>query len=487
MKGTPYGRGFLVTGGAPAYGSPMSTFWNYLNQRTGAATLSILSNTLLIALKITIGLYTGSVSIISEAIHSSTDLIAALIAFFAIRTAARPADANHPYGHGKAESLAAAVEALLILMAAGLIVYEAGRRLYLGEWEIENLDWGIGVMVFSSAANFVVSRHLFNVSKRTGSPALAADAWHLATDLYTALGVGLGLVIVRLTGIKQFDPLVAIGVALFIVKAAWDITRGAIADLLDESVPADDLAKIRAVLDAHRSRDSNVRVLRARRSGGDRRIYIALEFPPGMAMADAHAEAEELEHEIQKAFRDSSVIVEAEAPPRHETREPLIEAVARIARRLNLPVHHINVYTAADHFDVALHLEVDEFLSLDEAHQLATRLEDALRQELPGLARVDTHIEPAAHGALPDAEQTRAQARIEQALHEMEEELPPVRGAHDVEVRRSDGKLYISLHLTLNGGVSIGEAHLLSGEIEARLKRQAPEIQSVLVHTEPQE
>ncbi len=460
---------------------------NYLNQRTGAVTLSILSNTTLILLKIIIGVYTGSVSIISEAIHSSTDLIAAIIAFFAIRTAARPADANHPYGHGKAESLAAAVEALLIFLAAGLIIYEAARRLYYGEWAIENLDWGIGVMVFSSAANFIVSRHLFNVARRTESPALAADAWHLATDLYTALGVSLGLVVVRLTGIHAFDPLVAIGVALFIVKAAWDITRGAIADLLDESLPAGDMAKIRAVLDAHRPEYANVRVLRARRAGGGRRIYIALEFPPTVSMLDAHAVTEQLEREIQKVFRDSSVIVEAEAPPKQPASETVTEAVERIARRLNLPVHHITVYTAPNHFDVSLHVEVDESLSLDQAHELATRLEEELHRELPGLERVDTHIEPATRGTLPDEDPTRARARVEALLHEMEEELPPVRGAHDIEVRRNEGKLNVSLHLTLKGDVPIAEAHHLSGEIEARLKRQVPNIQSVLVHTEPGE
>jgi cation diffusion facilitator family transporter len=459
---------------------------NYLNQRNGAVILSIISNTTLILLKLAIGLYTGSVSILSEAIHSSTDLLAAIIAFFAIRTAVRPADANHPYGHGKAESLAATAEALLIFLAAGLIVYEAAQRLIHGA-VIENVEWGIGVMAFSATANFLVSRHLFNVAQRTGSPALAADAWHLATDLYTALGVGLGLVVVRLTGIKAFDPLVAIGVALFIVRAAWNITRGAMADLLDESLPESDMAKIRALLAAHREEYSNVRVLRARRAGGGRRIYIALEFPPSVSMADAHTVAEQLEREIQKAFPGSSVIVEAEAPSRPETPETVREAVERVARRLDLPVHHINVYAAHHHFDVALHVEVDESLSLDQAHNLATRLEEELRRELPELARVDTHIEPTTRADLPDDEQLRARTRVETVLREMEEDLPAVRGVHDVEVRRNDGKLNVSLHLALSGAVPIAEAHYLSSEIEARLKRQVPNIQSVLVHTEPRE
>ncbi len=460
---------------------------SYLNQRNGAVVLSILSNTTLILLKIAIGLYTGSVSIISEAIHSSTDLLAAIIAFFAIRTAARPADENHPYGHGKAESLAAGVEALLIFLAAGLIVYEAARRLYLGSWEVENLDWGIAVMAFSSAANFVVSRHLFRVAKRTGSPALAADAWHLATDLYTALGVGLGLVIVRLTGIEAFDPLIAIGVAFFIVKAAWDITRGAMADLLDERLPASDESKIQAVLDANRSLFSRIRVLRSRRAGSERRIYIALEFPPSVSMSDAHTITERLEHEISQVLPGSSVIVEAEAPPKEQTPETVLETVERVARRLDIPVHHIRVSSANGQFMVSLHLEVDETLSLEAAHLEATRLEEELRRELPDLARVDTHIEPTPRQALPEQDYGRTRERIAAVIQEMEEELPAVRGVHDIQVRRNDGKLNISLHCALAGEVPITQAHHISSEIEARLRQEFPNIQNVLVHTEPQD
>ncbi len=459
---------------------------DYLNKRTGAVTLSVISNTVLILLKIAIGLYTGSVSIISEAIHSSTDLLAALIAFFAIRTAARPADANHPYGHGKAESLAAAFEALLIVAAAILIIYEATNRLIHGA-EIQNVEWGIAVMAFSSAANFVVSRHLFRVAKRTESPALAADAWHLATDLYTALGVGIGLLIVRLTGVKAFDPLVAIFVALFILKAAWDITRGAIADLMDESLSEEEENKVRAVLEANKEKYSRVRVMRSRRGGGTRRIYIALEFPPSVSMSDAHSITEQLEQEIRKQFRGAEVIVEAEAPPVRETTETVVQSVQRIARRLDIPVHHIRAYKSDGKFDLVLHLEVPESLSLDAAHDEATRLEQALHQELAGIGRVDTHIEPARDEMMLDGNQTRAQARIEAVMREMEKEVPAVAGVHDIQVRRNDGSLSVSLHCALRGEVPIAEAHRISSQIEAKLKSEFPNLQSVIVHMEPED
>ncbi len=459
----------------------------YFNTRSGAATLSLASNSILIVMKIAVGLFTGSVSVISEAIHSSTDLLAAIIAFFAIRSAAKPADANHQYGHAKAESLAAGIEAVLIFLAALFIIYEAARRLYFGAVVI-NLDWAIAVMAISSGINFVVSRHLYRVAQKTGSPALAADAYHLSTDLYTALGVGVGLLIVRVTGLPAFDPLIAIGVSLFIVKGAWEITRGSMADLLDESLPEVDEGRIRAILNAHRGLYSNLRVMRTRRAGGGRHAYVALEFPPSVSLSDAHAVTEHLESEIQQVFPGASVVVEPESPSSPApTTETIVEMVYRIARQLPVPIHHVGAYASNDRFNVKLHLEVDDSLSLAQAHALATRLEDELRREIPSLARVDTHIEPTRREALPDEEQMRAHAQIQHSLDQVIARLPQVRGVHDIEVRRNNGNLNVSLHAALDGSIPIGEAHRLCDELEAQLKRELPQVQTVLVHTEPQE
>ncbi len=369
--------------------------WKYLNERTGAVTLSLISNSLLILLKIAVGLYTGSVSILSEAIHSGTDLLAALIAFFAIRQAARPADWNHPYGHGKAESLSAAVEALLIFVAAGLIIFEASQRLIHGA-TIENVESGIVVMFFASGVNFVVSRHLFNVARRTESPALAADARHLSTDLLTALGVALGLVLVRITGVRALDPLIAIGVALFIVRAAWNITRGSMADLLDESLPHKEENIIRGILDSHRSEYSRVRTMRTRRSGSHRHVYIALEFPPGVSLAQAHQLTAHLEEDIRRSFPDISAVIEAEPSPEPgNTPLSLVASIERLAGVNNLAVQRFNVSAEQGKWEVVLDLEGREDLTGEEANRLAARIEDELRRENPQLGRVDVRVEPA--------------------------------------------------------------------------------------------
>lgn len=457
----------------------------YLNRRTGAVALAIVSNALLISLKVGVGFYTGSVSIFSEAIQSGTDLLAALIAFFAIRGAAKPPDATHPYGHGKLESLAATVEALLIFGAAGLIIYESSRRLYFGA-DIANVDWGIGVMVLSSVADLFVSRHLFRVARRTESPAIAAEAWNLATDIYAAITVVVGLVLVRVTSIVAFDPIVGIGVALFIIKTGFDIIRGSIADLLDESLPAVDQSKIRAVLDAHRRMFSDVRTMRTRRAGGRRLVYIALQFPPTVSMADAHAVTEHLEQEIRRVYPGSTVTVEAEAPPAVDSSENVIETVERVARRLAFPVHHVSAYASERRFNISLHLEVDPALSLAQAHKLATHLENELRREISNLGRVESHIEPGSRQVEPVEEQARVKADVEAAIKDLTDRIPQVRGLHDIQVRLNGGSIVVSLHCVLDGGLPIAEAHKVGDEIAAELKGKLTNVAYVLVHTEPE-
>ncbi len=201
--------------------------------KTRAAALSIASNSLLILVKISVGLAMGSISVVAEGLHSMLDLMAAIIAFFGIRIASRPPDSEHPFGHGKAESVSAGIEGGLIFLAAAIIVFEAGRRIFAGV-SLQLLEVGMGVMLLSAVVNIVVSRYLFRVARRTESVALEADAWHLTTDVYTSLGVMAGLVVVRLTGFDLLDPLIAMGVAGLIVKAAWDVTRKSWMGLLDE-------------------------------------------------------------------------------------------------------------------------------------------------------------------------------------------------------------------------------------------------------------
>jgi cation diffusion facilitator family transporter len=271
--------------------------------KTSAAGLSILSNSMLIALKVIVGLVTGSVSVLSEGVHSGVDLLAALIAFFSIRSAAKPPDEDHPFGHGKIENVSGTIEALLIFIAAVLIVYQASEKIRTGTGLV-SIDLGIGVMAVSAVVNFFVSRHLHKMARLTDSVALEADAWHLTTDVYTSLGVMAGLVVVRLTGLSILDPLIAIGVAALILRAAWKITRKSVGGLLDVRLPRTEEGIIKASITEHLGEVVGFHKLRTRKSGSQRHIDVHLVLPKSTTLEEAHRLCDHLERDISEKLPD---------------------------------------------------------------------------------------------------------------------------------------------------------------------------------------
>jgi cation diffusion facilitator family transporter len=288
------------------------------DKRVGTAFLSVLSNTVLILLKVTVGLLIGSVAVISEAIHSAVDLIAALIALFAVRVSRQEADDSHPFGHGKYENLSGTIEAVLIFGAAAWIIYEAVCKLISPE-PMEAPVWGVAVMMVSALVNIFVSRRLFKVGKETDSIALQADAWHLRTDVYTSLGVMVGLLaiwIIRLINpgldVHWLDPAVAIFVALLILRTAWDLTREAARDLLDVSLPSEDVDWIKGFVLATWPQVRSFHNLRTRKAGPNRFIDFHVAVDSGMTVGEAHALGDEIVHAIKERFALSRVNIHVE-------------------------------------------------------------------------------------------------------------------------------------------------------------------------------
>lgn len=279
--------------------------------KTTAAGLSIVSNSLLVILKVTVGLLMGSVSVLSEGIHSGVDLLAALIAFFSIRAAAKPADEEHPFGHGKIENISGTIEALLIFLAAGWIIYEAVDKIRTGTG-LESINLGIGLMAFSAVLNFFVSRHLHKIARSTDSVALEADAWHLTTDVYTSIGIFVGLVVVRLTGLTILDPLIAIGVAILIMRAAWNISRKSVGGLLDVSLPKDEQDVIRAAITEHLGEVAGFHKLRTRKAGSERYVDLHLVLPKSATLEEAHRLCDHLEEDIRNKLANASVTIHCE-------------------------------------------------------------------------------------------------------------------------------------------------------------------------------
>src|SRR4051812_18021459 len=269
-------------------------------RKTRAAALSIASNSLLIALKIVAGVVTGSVAILTEAAHSSIDLLASLIAFFSLRKAAEPADASHPYGHAKLENLAAAIEGMLILVGAGVIVYESIHRLTVGA-SVDKLGFGIAVVGFSAFANFGVSEYLYRQARATESPALAGDAAHLRTDAWTSVGVVVGLSLVAITGIDALDSITALVVATAIVASGVRLVTSSSRVLVDEALPADELDIVREIMRGHEGSEVlGFHALRARRAGSRRYIDMHVQFRHGTTLERAH----ELAHQLQSDNRE---------------------------------------------------------------------------------------------------------------------------------------------------------------------------------------
>jgi len=285
---------------------------------TRVAALSVASNTLLVVLKLIVGIAIGSVAVISEAVHSGMDLAAAVIALFAVRAAARPADEDHPYGHGKAENISGTIEALLIFAAAAYIIYQAARKL-MGEHEVESLGWGIGVMGLSAVVNVIVSEMLFRTARAADSVALAADGWHLRTDVWTSTGVLAALGFISLTGryapalhFHWMDPVAAIGVALLIIHAAWRLTVTSARDLMDVALPDEEERAICAVLEEHRPRLCGYHKLRTRKSGSQRFVDVHVLVDPHMTVSASHELADEITAAIEAVLPRIGVVVHIE-------------------------------------------------------------------------------------------------------------------------------------------------------------------------------
>jgi cation diffusion facilitator family transporter len=290
--------------------------------KPAAAAVSIASNSLLIALKLAAAAITGSVAILSEALHSGIDLIASVIAFISVRRADEPPDVEHPYGHEKVESVAASIEGMLIVVGAGVIIYEAAHRLAIGA-EVESLGFGIAVIAFSAVANGCVALFLSRQAKRHSSPALAGDSAHLGTDALTSVGVLLGLIAVDATGAEAIDSAVAIAVAGVIVVAGVRILRRSAGALVDEAPPPEEMDQIEAAIARVRPPEMvGYHKLRARVAGNRRYIDMHAQFRTGTSLERAHSLAHQLRDAIEGELRDAEVLIHVEPESsRHDPKE----------------------------------------------------------------------------------------------------------------------------------------------------------------------
>ncbi len=278
---------------------------------TSVARLSIYSNTFLLFIKLVAGSFMGSISVLSEALHSGIDLLAAFIANYSVRKAGKPADDTHKFGHGKFENVSGTVEAILIFVAAIIILYKAWEKILTGS-KVEFIGAGIIIMGISTVVNFYVSRKIMKVARKAESIALEADAYHLTTDVYTSIGVFIGLVLIQITKNPIFDPILAIIVALIIIKAAYDLTKRSVSGIMDVKLSDNEENIIKSIITEHYSSFAEYHDLRTRMSGAERYVDLHLVVPKDQPVADAHEFCDHLERDIKEKIPNLSILIHIE-------------------------------------------------------------------------------------------------------------------------------------------------------------------------------
>jgi cation diffusion facilitator family transporter len=444
------------------------------------ALVSVLAAVALIGLKLGTGLATHSLGLLSEAAHSGTDLVAALLTFFAIGVSARPADVGHQYGHGKAEHLSALGEGAILVIASLVIVWRAITRLAEGGHQHVDAAWYaflvIGVVIALDVARTIASAR---AARRYHSAALSSNALHFATDLGGSFSVLIGLLLVH-AGHPNADSIAAVVVACIVLAAAVRLMRGNI-DVLMDRVPTDAETAARAAI-ADIEPEVELRRLRMRQAAGRVFADVVIGVSYDAAVGQGHAAADAVERALESALPEADVVVHVEPMEGDAVRERAHAAALGVPRVRE--VHNVSVLAVGSRNELSLHLKLPGELSLDEAHEVAEEVERAIRASVPEISAVQTHIEPLAE------ETAGRRPRADDVASDREAVTRIVRDAtgsepEDLRFVRTDDGLVAYLTLRLGSGATLAEAHARASEIEEAIRRERSEIADVVVHTEP--
>ncbi len=454
-----------------------------------AALTSVIAAVFLTVVKLVVGLLTGSLGILAEAMHSGLDLVAAAVTLFAVRVSGRPADREHTYGHGKVENLSALFETVLLLVTCVWIIAEAIQRLFFKQVPVEANFWAFAVMILAIVVDVNRSKMLYRVARKYDSQALEADALHFSTDIWSSSVVLVGLALVKLSDLlgipwlAKADAMAAMGVAVIVVYVSLQLGQRTVMALLD-GVPAS--VRDQVVRAVRVPGVVEVEQVRMRRSGPEAFVDVRLTVSRETSFEQAHQTAEAAQAAIQKVLPGADVVVQAD--PVRADHESWLSTVRVLAARHGLGAHGIRIYDLgrAGH-SVELHLEVDDSLGLNEAHAQTTAFEQALREALPGLTEVVTHIEPVGDGVSRRDATWADEASIRQFLEHLAEETGLDCQPHDVKLRRAGGELQLAFHCAMSAGTSITDAHTATERIESLLRNQVPNIGRVVIHVEPPE
>ena len=461
--------------------------------------VSLLAAVCLTAAKLAAGLATGSLGLLAEAAHSALDMVASVITFFSVRVAGRPADENHPYGHGRVENLSAVVQGVLLLGTAAWIMYESISRIFFEPVAVQVSVWAFVVMGTSVVVDFWRSRMLARVARRHGSRALEADALNFRADMFSSSVVIVGLALsaygARLAPsgggwfLERADAIAALLVGLFILGKAGQLAMKSVNVLLD-------LAPVELQGRISRAAESvpgvvEARQVRLRESGHRKFADIVVTVPRTVSAAEAHDISEKVEETVRGIDGRTESVVHVE--PVATEAETMADAIHGIAQEMGLRTHHERVQLAGTHYEANLHVEVDPSLTLGEAHEQARRLGEEIRRQEPRLARVNSHIEVAEpepgerervdgeHGGLvEEIRRVVAGAGAEASCHEVRLYRHGESGGGD-----HTEKLDAVLHCDFPPQANVGDVHLRTEYVERALRASIPALEQVVIHAEP--
>lgn len=442
---------------------------------------SVYASLLLTVSKLVVGLATGSLGVLSEAAHSFIDFGATLITYFAVRVSDKPADSDHPYGHGKIESIAALVETALLFITSIWIIKEAGHRLIFGAEEVKTTWYAVAVILFSIAVDWSRSRALMRMAEKTGSQALEADALHFSTDILSSIVVlaGLGFVAV---GWQKADAIAALGVALFVFHAGYDMGKRTLEVLLDTAPEGvtDQAAQIA------RTSPGVVRVdrVRARPAGNMVFIEVAIRVSRTLDLGRVEAIKQEVANRIRLGVEKAQPLINAK--PLALDSESITDTVRVVAASRSLSVHNIDVRDVGSQRFVDMELEVDDRLTIVEAHDQATSLERAIAVELGSEINIATHIEPRSiHAIEGNSVDPVALAKIEAMVHDVAVTVPAVVGVHHIRAQLGAAGICVSFHCLFDEQTSVRQAHDATVRFEGLIREKSPLLDRVLIHAEP--
>ena len=448
---------------------------------------SMLAASCMTALKLAAGLISGSLGVLSDAAHSGLDLAGSGITFFSVRVSDKPADEDHSYGHGKVENLSAFFEAGLMAISCAWIIWEAIERIRHNDFELRYSVWPVLVLLTSIAVDFWRSRELRRVAEQTGSPALATDAFHFASDIWASLAVLLGLLATwagaafHVDWLRYADPIAAIFVSLMIIRITTQLTREAVGVLMDQ-MPAE--TRMRVIREAEQVPGVlAVEQARVRRSGPSYFADLTLALPRSYTFEHTGELVRSATEAVHRAIPTADVVIHT--VPRQARAESIFDRIRAVAARNNVAVHDLSVQSHHGKLHVELHMELDENLPLIEAHNFVSGLETEILRETPEIDSVLTHIESEPATIEQPEELVEEDRRIEKSLRDAAAQDDEIVDVHQIMVGRTGEHITLSCHCTLPDALSMHRVHEVITSLEDRFKLECPEVHRVTIHPEP--